>query len=250
MAPRPTPYGPAALVIVTISSLPSSPYRKVNMPIKSRTRFNQAISEGASRSPAAKRAHVRSRATAQRWEKQYHLSRARALKADQEAETRLQAARVAQVEAAKASEVNRLAAEAHRLSPEGQAEEAARKAADPRCSTCGYPAGSCSHSGPDFATKLAAHLANLRSRSEAAALVNPEDPRITNAVGDPHGRTDVNPVEAAEAWSRYRAENPLPERPDDGVWTESGGLITNRMRWEAEAKLKAVQDEEPNESDY
>jgi len=63
MAPRPTPYGPAVLVIVTISSLPSSPYRKVNMPIKSRTRFNQAISKGASRSQAAKRAHVRSRAT-------------------------------------------------------------------------------------------------------------------------------------------------------------------------------------------
>jgi len=74
------------------------------MPIKSRSKFNLALAAGATRSEAAKKAHVRSRSTAQRWEEQYHLTRDKARKAAQAAETRLQAARTAQIAASKARE--------------------------------------------------------------------------------------------------------------------------------------------------
>src|ERR1700730_4434340 len=73
------------------------------MPIKSRTRFVKYLDQGLPRPEAAKLAHVRSRTTAQRWEEEYHLSRAMAKKAAQDAETHRQAALRATVAAAAAA---------------------------------------------------------------------------------------------------------------------------------------------------
>ncbi len=217
-------------------------------------RYTKHRIAGLDHRAAANKAGIKNRNTRYAYGREYTetLAREAVARAGEAAKAKKDAQDAARAReaAAKAQEVARIKHEAWLASPEGKAEAEATKAADKRCPVCGYPVGKCPHSGPDFKTKLATHLAEQAAALAVQAILIPEDPRITNAVGDPHGRTDVNPVEAAEAWGQYRLENPLPERPDDGVWTESGGLITNRMRWEAAAKLKAVQDEEPNESDY
>jgi hypothetical protein len=210
------------------------------MPIKSRTRFLHAISEGKSRPEAAKLAHVRSRATAQRWEQQYHLDRAKAKKALLEAETRRQAARTAQEAAFKAQEVTRLAREAYRRSPEGIAEEEARKAKDIRCSKCGYQQPP---QGPGCPCYRSATRPVDSSPPPAPAIPAP-DPRTAAVVSDPYGRSygpDFYDQIAADEWSR-------PRWPDlRGTWTEEGGLVLDSDRQRlAEAALRA---EEPNEDD-
>jgi hypothetical protein len=156
--------------------------------MKSRTRFHNALAAGSTRSEAARKAHIRSNTTAQRWHQDWLAARARVAAEAGEAEKQRQAATRAAEAERKAQEDRRLAREEHlRLNPPPPPPPPA-----PRCSLCGF--SDCIHLRPADPDPIAAAY---RTPDLPPGNSNPR-----NLVQDPHNRQYV-PANPEAHWAAY-----------------------------------------------